>query len=256
MRRITVAMLTVCLGIGALAGCGGGSDEGSKGSSGASAASGADGGDTGGDTADNPLADLASKASDARIKVTYRTDEGDEITIARDGTDRVSFTTDGNTLYSVDGKTISCDGTGPDAECTELPLGNLGGGLLTAFTAIFEGLTKLDSDIYGGTLTDETIAGRSARCATFTASDFAPLGGLGGGDFDPTAEAVICVDAETGILLRLGASSAESSKELLEATAVAEPTDADFEPPTTPQTLPDLPGGITIPSIPQIPGEG
>jgi len=253
VRRITVALLAVCLGLGVLAGCGGGSDDSGKGTSDTTEAPDGDGGDSG---ADNPLAELASKAGDARFKITYRTDEGDEITIARDGTDRSSFTTGGNTLYSIDGKSVSCDGTGPDAECTELPLGNIAGGVLTAFTAIFEGLTKVDSDVYGGTLSDATIAGRDARCATFSASDFAPLGGLGGGDFDPSAEAVICVDAETGILLRLGTKTGEGAKELLEATAVSEPADADFEPPTTPKTIPGLPDGITIPSIPQIPGEG
>lgn len=251
MRRITVAVATVCLGLGVLAGCGGGSDESNKGTPDTTEAP------DRGEAADaDSLAALASKASDARFKISYRTDDGDEITVARDGSDRSSFTTDGNTLYSVDGKTVSCDGTGPDAECTELPLGNIAGGVLTAFTAIFEGLTRVDSDVYGGTLSDAEIAGRDARCATFSASDFAPLGGLGGGDFDPNAEAVICVDAATGILLRLGTKTGEGAQELLEATAVSEPNDADFEPPSTPQTLPNLPGGITIPSIPQIPGEG
>lgn len=252
MRRIIPTIVTVALALGALAGCG--SDSNSSSTTDTTAAAGGDSG--GGGEADNPLAELASKAGDAEIKVTYRTDEGDEITIARDGSDRVAFTTADSTIYSVDGKTVTCDGTGPDAECTELPLGNLAGGILTAFTAIFEGLTRVDSDLYGGRLTDETIAGRSARCATFTASDFAPLGGLGGSGFDASAEASVCVDEETGILLRLGTTSDGGSKELLEATAVSVPTDADFEPPTTPQTIPGLPDGITIPSIPQIPGEG
>ena len=113
------------------------------------------------------------------LREAYRTDDGDSVTIAQDGKGRTSFTSGDSTIYSTDGKAVSCDGTGPDAECIELPMGNLAGGLLTAFTSIFAGLGKIDSEVYGGELSDETIAGRSARCATFTASDFAALGGLG-----------------------------------------------------------------------------
>ena len=197
------------------------------------------GGNGGGGSDD--FSQLVAQASKANIKITYEQDGDKTITIAQDGNGKTAFTSDDNsTIYSDGDTTVTCDGTGAEAECTQLPGGGaLGGSILTGFTSMFAGLTQLDSSVYGGHTSSDTIAGRDARCINFKASDFAGIAALGGSDLsDPSAEATICVDKETGFLLKLEGTSNGSSKDVFLATEVGEPSEADLTPPATPQTIP------------------
>jgi hypothetical protein len=60
-------------------------------------------------------------------------------------------------------------------------------------------------------------------------------------DYDATDTSTICIDKETGIVLKFGGTKKGSAEDVLVATAVGEPNDADFTPPVTPQTLPGIP---------------
>lgn len=182
------------------------------------------------------------------------------MTIAQDGTGNTMFQSGDSAFYTSDGKTVSCSGTGSDAKCTDL--GNMGGvgaaaaGITAAFTGLYTGLTSLDKSVYSGHESSETIAGRDANCVTFKASDFGALAalasGLGDSNYDASAQAKICVDKETGFLLQWGASSDNgNNKDFLVATEVGESSPSDFQPPSTPETIPKitLPGGITVPGL-------
>ena len=199
---------------------------------------------------------LVAQAAKANVKITYQGSDGKPLTIAQDGKGKSLFQTD-SSVYITDGtKTISCDGTTSTAKCTELPVSGAGSPM-TAFLGAYAGLAQLNSSIYGSHVSSETIAGRDARCITFKASDYAGLAAIAGNSkgYDPTAQATICVDKDTGFLLKLESKSSTSTNEVFLATAVSTPSDADFNPPSTPETIPSaitIPGGgsITIPTIP------
>ncbi len=185
---------------------------------------------------------LVANASKAKIKITYADSDGKPLTIAQDGNGR-SLYSSGDSLFINDGKnTYSCSGTAADQKCTQLPAAAGGAGNLgAAFLTVFQGLTHLDKSVYGGHVSSETIAGRDARCITFKASDFAGLAALGNDKgYDPNAQATICVDKDTGFMLRFASKSSTENKQLFEATQVGEPSDSDFTPPVTPQTIPTI----------------
>jgi hypothetical protein len=94
-------------------------------------------------------------------------------------------------------------------------------------------------------VSSDTIAGRDARCITFSASSFSPLAALAG---SLDGEATVCVDEETGFLLKLETNDGDSTKNVFLATEVGEASEEDVTPPVTPSTisLPDIPG-ISIP---------
>src|SRR5262249_27739169 len=76
--------------------------------------------------------DLLKKSKPADIKITYKGDkENNTFTLIQRGDDTVFITGD-TSVYSVGGKTTSCQGTGSTATCTELPQSSgLGKGLGT-----------------------------------------------------------------------------------------------------------------------------
>jgi hypothetical protein len=181
------------------------------------------------------FADLIGKAKTADIKISYKTSKnGDEFTLIQRGNDTVYISGD-TSVYSVGGKSTTCQGTGSDAKCTSLPsTGSLGKGLGTGLLSSYSTLlsTLATSPLVKDVKTSkETIAGRSAQCVTLTGA-LAATGQSG----------TVCVDASTGILL----SVKDDSGSLFEATSVGEPSDSDFKLPATPQTIPSY----TIPTTP------
>ncbi len=237
MRKLAVSLLGLMLATSTVVACGGSS--GKSGSSDTQPQ--VTTGDTGGDgSASDAFSQLVAQASTANIKITYAQSDGDSVTIAQDGNGKTAYQSGDSTFYTDGDTTVSCSGTGADAECTQIPGGGaIGTSILTVFTTLFSGLAKLDSSVYSGHESSETIAGRDAQCITFKASDFAGLAALGSGDIsDPSAEATICVDKETGFLLKLSSKSNNSTKDEFLATKVEEPTSDDFTPPVTPKTIP------------------
>ena len=120
---------------------------------------------------------------------------------------------------------------------------------------MFAGLANLISTLGGGDKSSETIAGRDASCVKYKASDvIGKLASLplfkdsaNAGDYDPNDSATICIDKQTGFALKFSATKKGVASDELVATQVSEPSDSDFTPPATPQTLPSIPGQ-TVPA--------
>lgn len=223
MRRTVVLALIVpalALGLGA---CGGSSsDEGGQGSSSSSSSSTTGGGGT------TDFAALAAKGRDAEVKVSYRNrDKDGTFTVAQHGGD--SYVAFGNdAIYGVGGATITCQGSGSDAQCFALPgPADLATTVVQSFFGAYAGLVDRAGDAsraFGAVTTStssERIAGRDAECATVTVQGV-------------DAAATVCLDQETGVLLRIGSGS---DTDLITATSFAPATAADVTPPATPQTL-------------------
>lgn len=264
MRRFLALSLAAALGALGLAACGGddGNDESGSPASEDTARDSSDdttddtGDDTSGDDAEgsggaDELRELLERQSEARIKVTYVTTETDgsekEMTIAQDGEGRQSLVTDGTLFISGPEGTFSCDGTGSDATCDEVPedLGELGMLGFSLFTSLGQGMLEGVGDVDGVETTRDEIAGRDALCVDWDASSFSGmLGELAEGDLPDDAQVRICVDEETGFLLELGGQG-DGDTFSIRAVEVSEPEDSDFEPPSTPETMRDL-GDIDI----------
>lgn len=226
MRRTTIFVSTA-LAI-ALAACGGSSS--SQGGSGGSERSTTTSAAASGGGA---FGDLAAKAQDANVRVTYRSGgrDGDFTTARFEGDSYLAFGNDA--FYSVDGKSVTCQGSGADAQCFELP-GNadLAGAIVESFfgsyAAIFDS-AESSSSVFGSVRTStsrDTIAGRSAECATIAAE---VLG--------RSTDVTVCLDAETGFLLRAVVDDTKDS-DGVEATSFRTSTAADVTPPATPQGIP------------------
>ena len=206
---------------------------------------------------DNAFSQLVSNASKANVKITYTDSDGKPITIAQDGNGKTLFESDGSLIISNGSSTVSCDGTTSSAKCTQLPssTGGVGGSIITGFLSLYNGFARLNSSVYGGHVSDDTIAGQSAKCVTFKASDYAGLAAVAGSkDYDPNAQATFCVDSQSGFLLKLASQSNGNDKNIFVATDYGSASDSDFNPPSTPETIPSipqitLPGGGTIPQI-------
>ena len=122
------------------------------------------------------------------------------------------------------------------------------GGVAAMFTGVFTALTTLSASAYGGHTSSETIAGRDATCVTFKASDFAPLAALaGGGSLGANASSTACADKKTGFALKFSTTDGSTTKEVLLATEFGASSSSDFNPPSTPQTLPSIGLGTTVP---------
>ena len=205
----------------------------------ASSDSGDDSGDDSSDEGSEDLKQLLEQQADAHIKIVYETtgdfaNDGEELTIIQDGTERSAWISGDSSYYMVDGKSISCSNLDSEPECQELPegLGDLAAlGPMTFFNALGQGLLAAgDSELDGLDKENDEIAGRDAVCIDW---DMGALGALSG-DIDADAAVRICVDKETGYLLEYsGQANGEGGS--FKAVEVSEPTDADFEPPATPE---------------------
>jgi hypothetical protein len=257
MRRFLALILAGTLGTFGLAACGGDDDD-----SGAPTTGERSDADSSDDTADDEtdgteasggegadeLRALLEKQSKARIKVTYVTTDADgtetEMTIAQDGKGRTAIIADGSLMIAGPDGTISCDGTGSDASCTQMPdgLGELGMLGLTMFTSIGQGMLEGIDELDGVDTERDEVAGRDAICVDWDGSSLLGLlGDLGESTDDVPADGKVrvCIDEETGFLLEFSGEGDGDSFSLI-ATEVGEPDDSDFEPPSTPETMPDL----------------
>jgi hypothetical protein len=262
MRKLAIGVLAATMTVAAC----GGSSKTSAGSTGTTAgkSSGNGSGTTasGGSSNTEDLSKLAGDFAKAKIKITYAsTGGGDEnITIAQDGNGKSSFSTGGSTFYSDGKSSVTCEGTGATAKCTDLGTSGAVGGanIGSLFTASFSALANVMSALGGGDKSSETIAGRDASCVKYKASDLigrlatVPLfkdSGEKASDYDANDSATICIDKDTGYLLKISGTKKGAPQDQLVATAVSDPTDSDFTPPVTPETLPSIPG-LSIPTTP------
>jgi hypothetical protein len=257
MRKVTIGVLAAAM---VLAACGGSSKSNNTGAGATgttSASNGGSGTTVKGGSDDSDLSKLAGDFAKAKIKITYAsTGGGDEnITIAQDGKGKTSFTTGGSTFYTDGKSSVACEGTGTAAHCTDV--GSLGGAaganLGSVFSTSFSALANLFTHLGGGDKSSENIAGRDASCVKYKASDFIdrissiPLfkdSGEKASDYDANDTATICLDKQTGFLLKVAGTKKGAPQDQLVATAVSEPSDSDFTPPVTPETIPTTtPGG-------------
>lgn len=246
----------------ALAGCGGSSakDADSGGSSNTTAGGGGSGG-----SSNEAFSNLLDLEEGAAIRVTYSYgDEDNEITISRDGEGTVAFLRgDEQAIFSSDSDVIQCENLDSEPACkqytgaqaTALKAGYTGFlGTATGFLTAIANVPNAYAD-----QSSEEVAGRDATCATVTAASAPGIAGdiLGRLEGIADAGAKVCADKETGILLKFEAVGVdEDNQRAIVATEVGEPQDSDFEPPATPESVPEvslpegtLPGGITIPGV-------
>ncbi|MDQ1475626.1 MAG: hypothetical protein QOE62_855 [Actinomycetota bacterium] len=201
---------------------------------------------------------LAAQYAKARIKISYTSSSSGEstaLTIAQDGNGKSAFTTGDATNYIDRKSSVSCQGSGATAKCIDL--GSTGGGapnIGATYTATFALLAGALSTLPGGEKSSEKIAGRNASCVRYKASDVigkvasSPLfkGNAKASDYDANDTATICIDKATGFVLKFGDTKKGAAQDVLVATAVSEPNDADFTAPATPRTLPSIPN-VSIP---------
>ena len=185
-------------------------------------------------TGNDELDKLFAKAKTANVKVTYKQGKSDStLTLVQYNGDSAFIEGDSNGIYSTGGKTVSCDGSGADAECFELPGGaQMSTTMQQAFFGAFSSLFTIAQQDGAGVFSDsssseETIAGRDAKCATITSTVLTQ----GKGSLK------VCIDAETGVLLK-GETSDGDSTDGIVATAYAESTKDDVTPPAAPSSLP------------------
>jgi hypothetical protein len=233
MRKLLAVLTVAALASVALAACGGDDD-----SSGAKATSKPDSSETtakgdsnGSDTTDvttgnKKYDELIAKAKNTPYRVTYKNSgSNDEFTVVNDPPKSAFISGDSRFVRDGD-KTVTCSGSGSDAQCYEMPAGGAGVeslvtgffGAYASFLAADEGKDNPFLDVSKSD--DETIAGRDATCAKIEA------GKLAGAD----GSIKVCIDKETGVLL-LGETESNGEKSSIEATDVGEPKDSDFEVP-------------------------
>jgi hypothetical protein len=240
MSKFLIGVVAATL---ALAACGSSSKSGSSGGE-TTTTSGSSSGNS------DDIAALAAKSKTAAFKVTYKTSGGETITIAQDGKGKQSVL-EGNNLYIIDGDSaIFCDGTTSTATCEDR--GRVGKAAADAITATitqtYRAVAGLNSSLFNGHTSSDTIAGRDATCVTVNASDMGGLFGAIADKLGSSATGSMCVDKETGVLLKLSGGSEDSETDVIVATEFGEPSDSDFQPPSTPKSVPSF----TLPTIPKI----
>jgi len=242
MSKLVMGVLAATLAL-ALAACGSSNKSSSSGSG--STTTEATSTTSGGGSANTDLASLAGKAKTASFKVTYKFAGGGEgLTVAQDGQGRQSVV-QGDHVYIVDGSTvISCDGLTSTATCQQLGVGGqaVAAAVLAPITSAYTALSEMSSSLFNGHTSSENIAGRDATCVTVKVSDMAGVFGSIATKLGTDASASTCVDNETGVVLEVSGGSGESTTDVMVATDFSQPSDSDFQPPSTPQTV-TLPNG-------------
>jgi hypothetical protein len=184
------------------------------------------------------LSSLMAKAATARYKVTYQAGNA-TIMIAQDPPRYSSIQGNTSVYDTAAGTSVECTGVGVTATCAEIPDAknlakqSLAGSFGSVAASLVDALGKSGADFAGITTSNKTIAGRSARCVTL---DGTKLASIVGDSLKGTT--TICADTQTGVLLESHVDSAKGDDLL--ATFFGEPSDADFNPPSTPITLPPL----------------
>jgi hypothetical protein len=150
-------------------------------------------------------------------------------------------------LLTVGDKSYSCSGIGSTPQCIEMPsvggvnpLGTMMTGYFGAYSALLQGADHASS-IFGSidkTTSDSKIAGRKAKCVTIKAGVLAGASG----------SVTVCIDAETGVLLRAATDVGGSGRSgAVEATSFATSTADDVKLPAQPTSIPGL-GDVTTTS--------
>jgi hypothetical protein len=249
MRKVLVFLTIAALAAGMLAACGGDDDDSSGAASNNNDKSSTtkaddDNSDTTDSTTGNAEYDaLLKKAKTASYRVTYQNEDGDQqFTISQDPPKSAFVTDDGSRFVRDGDSAVSCDGSGSDAKCFKLPGGAAGiDQMMTGFFGAYAALLASD-DTHGlgfdvSQTSDETIAGRNAKCAQIEPGKLAGAAGADG-------HVKYCVDSETGVLL-LAETEGNGETSKIEATEFGDPEASDFE---VPDDVTDL--GNSIPSIP------
>jgi hypothetical protein len=185
--------------------------------------------------------DLSNKTSTADVKITYTAAFGPSSTLAQDGKGKSSFVSQGNLLLSDGTTVIQCNGTTAAAKCSDLGPTSSDDALTQVITT-YAGLSSLHSTSIG-TDSTQTIAGRSASCVTFKASDYANKVGGQLPDLSKltvAATVTVCVDDDSGFALKIALSDRGQTVNEILATAVGPSSPSDFVPPSPPVTIPAL----------------
>jgi hypothetical protein len=183
------------------------------------------------------LSSLAEKAAKAVYEVRYQS-SGETVVVAQDPP-KYSLVQGDVAVYGSGGATyVECSGLGLAATCAELPDAggqgkqSLAGSFGSVASTLFDALGKAGSSFGGVTMTTATIAGRSARCVSVDSKNLeAVIGDALKGTL------TVCADTETGVLLKAHVDSASGTTDIV-ATSFGPPTAADFQPPSTPITVP------------------
>jgi hypothetical protein len=195
------------------------------------------------------FAGLSDKTSTANVKITYTAALGTSVTLAQDGKGNSSAESHGVLLLSDGKRVVSCNGTTAAAKCTDLgPTSS--NDALTQLVSSYARLSSLHSANLGHDST-QTIAGRTASCVTFKASDYANA--VGGALPDPSkltaaATVTVCVDDDSGFALKIALTDRGQTVNELLATQVGASSPSDFVPPSKPVTIPALTTTTTTPA--------
>lgn len=184
------------------------------------------------------FAELANQGFASKARITYEVQGSDEssqtLVLSSDGEQTAWLMPEGRMIVRADGTSIFCDESAQQARCFEMAGGSQGGpmagaspfmGLATAFQGGVEAFPGFAST------GEQEIAGRTARCGTFDASQFGAGQNAGGG------KATLCLDDETGVMLKYAAEELEGTAGSIEAVEVGEPRDSDFEAPAEPMRM-------------------
>jgi len=227
MRKVLALTVGLLCALAALAAC---SSGGSKSSGGKNA----------------EFTSLYDKSKTATLRVTYSTlDESgnttDTWTISQEGQGKSAYIQKDSKIVTVNGTTTSCDNLSDSPSCETLPgdTGNLAAGFTGLYTAAGQGIAAAATSGGIGKTSSDTIAGRSAECATVTVGG--ALGKLGGAvakalGGNTKAGYETCIDKDTGFLLKWVVVGVNNDKSGIIATKVDQPQDSDFETPTTTTT--------------------
>jgi hypothetical protein len=192
---------------------------------------------------------LSDKTKTADVKITYTAAFGPASTLAQDGKGKSSFLSAGNLLLSDGQKVIRCNGTTAAATCSDLgPTGSKDA--LTQLISSYAGLSTMKSTS-AGQESSQTIAGRTASCVTFKASDYAKAvgGALPGADkLSAAATVTVCVDDDSGFAVKIALTDNGNSVDELLATQVGSSSPSDFVPPSPPVIIPSLSTSTTVPA--------
>lgn len=233
MRKILAVIGGLTMAVLAVASCGGGGSSGNSSSS--------------SNAKNAEFTKLYNKRNTAKARVTYENHGSDGAvtdtwTIAQDGNGKVAYITKDHKTV-VDGNTVwECDTSDNQTSCEQSPLGadaakTMLGALGAGFFGFEQVITQANADI--AKVTDQTIAGRSAKCSQVTVGGAAKSGiaksilnatGIGGLGWQG------CVDTQTGFLLEAKALGDKNDKSELIATKFEDPTSDDFATPTTTTT--------------------
>lgn len=188
------------------------------------------------------LDEIVDRFDDVEAKITYRLDDGTEMTLVQQPPNRAYLTPQGG-VYALGDEVVFCNLEG-GAQCFRIPgaegaaAGLEASGFLGPFAtvaALFD-LARLPGISDAGS---RSIAGRTARCIDYDPQAVAEAAGVT--DVDGT----ICIDERDGYLLLYEATDQAGVTTSIEAVEVGQPQASDFDLPAEPQSfdLPQTQGG-------------